>query len=127
MRALSKEFTQWDGDRLVTAGFVPRTPDMNVTIAIWSALNGGQIYDAANQRYTIDAEPNIAMLDYFLAWMDEEYQGDFSKVQRSGAFQAYPSDEGQPPEFQAGHLAMVEWGRWGLGDFYAYGEPAFER
>jgi multiple sugar transport system substrate-binding protein len=127
LRTLSKEFTQWDGDRLVTAGFIPRTPDMNVTIAIWSALNGSQIYDAANQRYTIDAEPNIAMLDYFLAWMDEEYQGDFGKVQRSGSFQAYPSDEGQPPEFQAGHMAMVEWGTWGLGDFYAYGEPAFER
>ena len=50
------------------------------------------------------------MLDYFVSWMDEEYQGDYSKVQRSGAFQPYPSDEGQPPEFQAGHLAMAEWG-----------------
>ena len=126
-RALSKEFTQWDGDRLVMAGFVPRPGDFQVTIAVWSALNGGQLYDAANQKYTIDAEPNVAMLDYFLAWMDEEYQGDYALVLRSGAFQAYPSDEGQPPEFQAGHLAMVEWGTWGLGDFYAYGEPAFER
>ena len=127
LRALSKEFTRWDGDRLVMAGFIPRQPDLYVTIAIWSALNGSQIYDAANQRYTIDAEPNVAMLDYFLAWMDEEYKGDFSKVERSGSFNAYPSEEGQPPDFQAGRLAAVEWGTWGLGDFYAYGEPAFNR
>ena len=87
----------------------------------------GQIYDAANQRYTIDAEPNVAMMDYFVAWLDEEYQGDFSQVQRSGAWQAVPERRGQPPQFQAGNLAMMEWGSWGLGDFYAYGEPAFER
>jgi multiple sugar transport system substrate-binding protein len=127
LRALSKEFTQWDGDRLVMAGFIPRQADFQVTIAVWSALNGSQLYDAANQRYTIDAEPNVAMLDYFVSWLDEEYQGDFAKVQRSGSFQPYPSAEGQPPEFQAGHLAMVEWGTWGLGDFYAYGEPTFNR
>jgi multiple sugar transport system substrate-binding protein len=128
LRALSKEFTHWEGDRLVTAGYVLPTPsNLAPTLPIWSALNGGQLYDAANQRYTIDAEPNVAMMDYFLAWLDEEYQGDFNKVNRSGAWGAYPSDEGQPPQFQAGNLAMIEWGSWGLGDFYAYGEPAFER
>jgi ABC-type glycerol-3-phosphate transport system substrate-binding protein len=126
MRALSKEFTQWDGDRLVSAGFVlPGVNDFVPTLPIWSALNGGQLYDAEDQRYTIDAEPNVAMMDYFLSWLDEEYHGDYNQVLRSGAWQAFPSNEGQPPEFQAGHLAMVEWGSWGLGDFYAFGEPAF--
>jgi multiple sugar transport system substrate-binding protein len=127
LRALSKEFTQWDGDRLVSAGYLPWPPvDFAPTLPIWSALNGGQLYDAANQVYTIDAESNVAMMDYFIAWLDEEYQGDFNLVQRSGAWKASPSDEGQPPQFQAGHLAMTEWGSWGLGDFYAYGDPAFE-
>lgn len=65
------------------------------------------------------------MMEYFLSWLDEEYHGDYNKVLRSGAWQPFPSNEGQPPEFQAGRLAMVEWGSWGLGDFYAYGEPAF--
>jgi multiple sugar transport system substrate-binding protein len=128
LRALSKEFTQWEGDRLVTAGYVLPTPsNFAPTLPIWSALNGGQLYDAANQTYTIDAEPNIAMMEYFLAWLDEEYQGDFNKVQRSGAWWGSPSDDGQPPQFQAGNLAMLELGSWGLGDFYAFGEPAFER
>jgi ABC-type glycerol-3-phosphate transport system substrate-binding protein len=62
-----------------------------------------------------------------VAWIDEEYRGDYNLIQRSGSWKAWPSDEGQPPEFQAGHLAMVEWGSWGLGDFYAYGEPAIEQ
>jgi multiple sugar transport system substrate-binding protein len=128
LRALSKEFTRWEGDRLVSAGFVIPTPsDLAPTLPIWSALNGGQLYDGANQRYTIDAAPNVAMMDYFLAWLDEEYQGDFNKVNRSGAWKGWPSDEGQPPQFQAGNLAMIEWGSWGLGDFYAYGDPAFEQ
>lgn len=126
LRKLSKEFTQWDGDRLVSAGFVlPPVNDWVPTLPIWSALNGGQLYDADNQRYTIDAEPNVALMDYFLSWLDEEYHGDFNQVLRSGAWKPYPSDEGQPPEFQAGHLAMIEWGSWGMGDFYAFGDPAF--
>src|SRR5688500_13331363 len=49
LRALSKEFTQWEGDRLMTAGYVIPTPSgLAPTLPIWSALNGGQLYDAAN-------------------------------------------------------------------------------
>ena len=127
LRQLSKEFTAGEGDRLVSAGFIPRQQDLHITIAGWVALNGGKLYDAANQRYTIDAEPNVATLDYFISWLDEEYQGDYNKVERSGAWSPYPSDEGQPPQFQAGRLAAAEWGSWGLGDLYAYGDVAFER
>jgi multiple sugar transport system substrate-binding protein len=123
LRALSKEFTEWDGDRLVTAGFVPWY-DEN-TLPIWSALNGGQIYDGANQRYTIDAEPNVEMMEFVIAWLDEEYRGDINLVERAGAWAGYPSDDGLPPRFQMGQLAMMEWGSWGMGDFYAYGDVAF--
>jgi multiple sugar transport system substrate-binding protein len=126
LRKLSKEFTQWDGDRLVSAGYVfPRPADLAPTLPIWSALNGSRLYDAVNQKYTIDAEPNVAMLDYFVSWLDEEYKGDFSLVQRSGSWWGYPSPDGQPPQFEAGKLAMLEEGSWFMGDFYANGEPAF--
>jgi len=130
LRKLSKEFTQWDGDRLVSAGFVffnvgPYT--LGGTIPVWSALNGGRLYDAENQRYTIDAEQNVEMFEYFLAWLDEEYQGNAAAALRSGAWGMSPSDEGQPPAFQAGNLAMTEMGSFGMGDIYAYGEPAFTR
>lgn len=129
LRAVSKQLTRWEGDRLVQAGIVPFNSfgDLAPTLPIWSALNGGQLYDAANQRYTLDAEPNVAMLDYFLTWLDDEYRGDIIKVQSSGQWGGYPSDEGQPPFFQTGKLGMMEWGSWGLGDFYAYGETSFTR
>jgi len=129
LRALSKEFTQWEGDRLVQAGMVPFNEggSLTPTLPIWSALNGSQLYDAANQRYTLDAEPNVAMLDFFLSWLDEEYQGDIAKIQRSGSWSPYPSDDGQPPQFQAGRLAMSEQGAWLMGDLYAFGDPVFTR
>lgn len=130
LRRLSKEFTTWDGDRLTTAGFFFFNIDpltLGGTLPIWSAANGGQIFDAANQRYTIDSEPNIAMFDYFVSWLDEEYKGDYAAVLRSGAWSMYPSNEGQPPQFQAGNLVMTEQASFGMGDFYAYGDPAFTR
>jgi len=127
MRAMSKEFTQWDGDRLVTAGFAPRPSDFQVTTAIWSALNGGQLYDAENQKYTIDSEENIAFFDYWMSWLDEEYKGDFAAVQRSAHWGVYPDDEGRPPQFQAGNLWAVETGTWALGDIYQAGDVAIER
>ena len=78
LRALSKEFTRWKGDKIETAGFLPSF-DPNA-IPIWSALNGGQIYDAANKKYTIDSESNVEMMEYFVSWIDEEYQGNLTKV-----------------------------------------------
>src|SRR5581483_6028745 len=109
-------------------GYVfPRPADLAPTLPIWAALNGGKLYDADTQKYTIDAESNVAMLEYFLSWLDEEYKGDFSKVQRSGNWWGYPSEDGRPPAFQAGNLAMLEEGSWFMGDFYANGEPAFTK
>ena len=126
-RAMSKEFTQWDGDRLVTAGFVPRPNDFQVTSAIWSALNGGQLYDAENQRYTIDSEQNIAFFDYFVSWIDDEYHGDYNAVERSGRWEASADAEGRPPQFQAGNQWAAESGTWSLGDFYQFGDVVLEQ
>ena len=130
LRRLSKEFTRWEGDRLASVGFWlwEISPySLGGTIPVWSALNGGQIFDAANQRYTIDAEPNVEMFDYFVSWLDEEFQGDYTQVLRSGSWGIAPSDEGQPPQFQAGNLAMTELGSFGMGDIYSLGEMTFER
>jgi len=125
LRKLSKEFTKWDGDRLETAGFMPpREPE---SIPIWAALNGSQFFDAENLRYTIDSEQNIAMFEYFVSWLDEEYKGDINAVDRSGAFRtAYSSGDGLPPAFQEGRLAGLEGGSWVQGDLYAF-EPVFTR
>jgi len=125
LRQLSKEFTVWNGDSLESAGFIP-WDDPN-TLAIWSALNGSQLYDAEGQMYTINNEANIAMMEYAVEWLDEEYKGDINLVNASGAWDAYPNDAGQPPAFQEGRLAMCEAGSWMTGDFYNYIEPVFER
>jgi len=124
LRQLSKEFTVWDGDYLESAGFVPFRD--TITLPIWAALNGSQLYDAANQTYTINSESNVAMMEYMVAWLDEEYKGDITLVDQAGAWQAYPDDEGQPPSFQEGRLAACEAGSWMMGDFYQYNEPVFE-
>ena len=126
MRKLSKEFTKWDGDRLEIAGFMP--PREAETIPIWSALNGGRIFDADNLKYQIDSEANIQMFEYFVAWLDEEYKGDINAVDRSGAWRnIYASDDGLPPSFQLGRLAGVEAGSWGQGDIYSTTPPTFTR
>lgn len=126
MRALSKEFTQWNGDRLEVAGFMP--PRVPETMAIWSALNGGVLYDAEAQRYQIDSPQNVEMMSFFLDWLDEEYKGDINAVDRSGGFMdGYNSASGLPPAFREGRLAGIQSGSWLMGDFYADPVPSFER
>lgn len=127
MRALSKEFTVWDGDKLVTAGFMP--PRVPETMAIWSALNGGMLYDEANLRYTIDSEQNIEMMNFFLDWLNEEYKGDVNLVDRSGNFlDGYPNPTtGLGPAFREGRFAGMQSGSWLMGDIWTDPVPTFDR
>jgi multiple sugar transport system substrate-binding protein len=116
LRKLSKEFTHWNGDTLESAGFIPwQDPS---SLPIWSASNGSQLYDAANRKYTIDSEENIFMMQYALDWLNEEYKGDITKVNNSGAWGVYPGAQGQPPAFQEGRLATLMEGFWVVGGFY---------
>lgn len=127
MRKLSKEFTVWDGDKLVSAGFMPnRVPE---TMAIWSTLNGGMMFDEANLKYQIDSEQNVEMMNFFLEWLDEEYKGDFNLVDRSGNFlDGYPNPTtGMGPAFREGRQAGMQSGSWLLGDIFADPVPSFER
>jgi multiple sugar transport system substrate-binding protein len=126
LRKLSKEFTVWDGDRLASAGFIPMNGAFDAyELPIWSALNGGRLYDADNQKYTIDAEPNVEMMEFFVSWIDEEYKGDIGLVRSSGSWTGYTNDEGLPPAFQEGRQAMLQEGSWLMGDFAADIEPVF--
>ncbi|MEQ7128305.1 extracellular solute-binding protein [Actinopolymorpha sp. B11F2] len=127
LRSLSKEFTRWKGDKLEAAGFIPGflVGDPAEELPMWAASNGGQIFDAENQRYMIDSESNVEMLEFFLSWLDEEYQGNIRKVAESGAWGAYPGEQGQPPAFQNQRLAMMLTGAWVMGDLYEV-EPKFE-
>ena len=127
MRKMSKEFTVWDGDTLASAGFMPnRVPE---TMAIWSALNGGMMFDEANLKYQIDSEQNIEMMTFFLEWLEEEYKGDFNLVDRSGNFlDGYTnSTTGMGPAFREGRQAGMQSGSWLLGDIFADPVPSFER
>ncbi|MCD6030093.1 MAG: extracellular solute-binding protein family 1 [Thermomicrobiales bacterium] len=127
MRQLSKEFTVWDGDRLVSAGFVPNNGEFNAfELEVWSALNGGTLYDAENQTYTIDSETNIEMMDFFVSWIDEEYRGDLALVRSSAGWSGYVTEDGLPPAYQAGNQAMLQQGSWLMGDFAAEVEPTFD-
>ena len=127
MRAMSKEFTVWDGDTLKVAGFMP--PRVPEAMAIWSALNGGMLYDAANLKYTIDSAQNVEMFNFFLDWLTEEYKGDVNLVDRSGNFtDGYPNaTTGKGPAFREGRLAGVQSGSWLMGDIYGDPVPTFTR
>lgn len=126
LRQLSKEFTVWDGDVLQSAGFVPNNAEFDsYELPIWSALNGGQLYDAENRTYTIDSDQNIEMMDYFVSWIDEEYKGDIGLVRSSSSWSGYVNESGLPPAFQDGRQAFVEQGSWLMGDFAAEVEPVF--
>jgi multiple sugar transport system substrate-binding protein len=116
LRRLSAEFVQWDGDTLVNAGFLPWSD--NVQLNIWSALNGSQIYDGASGKYTIDSEQNIEMMQFALDWLEEQYKGDWVKVQASDNWGGYADNNGRPPAFQGGRLAGLDSGFWFTGDIY---------
>jgi multiple sugar transport system substrate-binding protein len=128
-RKLSKEFTHWRGDTLQAAGYVPMLDDnWRASYFVWSALNGGTLYDATRRRYTIDAEPNVAMMEYMLAWLNEEYRGDMAAVVRSGGWGGYADVKGRPPDFQNGRLATYVSGSYFLGEMYLGGAtPTFRR
>ena len=125
MRRLSKEFTVWEDDRLAVAGFLP--PRDPPAMAIWSALNGGRLFNAAEMRYEIDSEQNVEMFRFFLEWLDEEYKGDVNLIDRSGNFRDGYNDNstGLGPAFREGRLAGLQSGSWLMGDIWAEPEPVF--
>jgi len=113
LRKLSKEFTHWQGGKLVSAGYIPMNDiDLIDTLYIWPRLNGGDIYDARKRTYVIDSEANVATMQYMLDWLNEEYRGDMAAVSKSGNW----SGGGNGAAFQNGRLAMMAEGSWQLSN-----------
>jgi len=131
LRRLSKEFTEWDGDLLVSAGFFPwGSPEdfygQAVEFVIWSHANGGGVFDAANLKYTIDSEANIEMMRYALEWWEEEYKGDLIAVNTSNSWSVYGGGE-RPPAWPEGVFAIQNNGYWIATDMYDVAEMKFEK
>jgi len=106
LQQLSKEMTVIDNGEVKQAGFVPFVTSW--LYPAWSALNGGKIFDAASNKYMIDSDANVQWLQYWLAWIDNQYGGDFEKLNTAAHWDgAYPDSA-----FNQGKLAMVPEGSW---------------
>ncbi len=127
LKALSAEFVQWDGDTLISAGMIP--PYDAIESAIWSATNGGTLYDPDTQQVRLNSDENIEMLDFGLQWLNEQYKGDWVAMDASGNYLGggYVDELGRPPAFQSGnHLALVG-GFWVAADMYSSELVGWER
>jgi ABC-type glycerol-3-phosphate transport system substrate-binding protein len=129
LRALSKEFTEWDGDLLKTAGFFPwggpsAFYDQAVEFVVWANTNGSGVFDTDNLKYTIDAEPNIEMMQYALDWFEEEYKGDLIAVNTSNSWSVYGDGE-RAPAWSQGIYAIQNNGYWIATDMYDVAEMQF--
>jgi multiple sugar transport system substrate-binding protein len=110
LKALSAEFVVWEKDELKQAGFMPWATSW--LRPAWSGLNGGQLYDSANNRYALDSQENITWLDYMVKWLDEQYQGDIEKVNLYGNWEGtYPNTA-----FNLGKAALAQEGSWSTTD-----------
>ncbi len=110
VKALSKEFVVKKGDKIDQAGLVPWTAGwLN---PVWSALNGGRIFDPTAGHYTLDTDTNVQWLQYWMQWLGEQYGGDIEKFNTSGKWgDTYPGGA-----FQAGQQAMALGGSWETTD-----------
>lgn len=111
LKALSKEFTVSDNGAVTEAGFIPFIGN-NWLYPVWSALNGGQIYDVENTKYTINTENNVEWLSYWLTWLDEQYGGNLEQLATAGNW----GDAYNDGMFWAGNMAAVHSGSWVSSD-----------
>ena len=105
VRRISKTFTTWNGDTLQSAGYIPSLKATD--LPLWFALNGGGMFDANTNKFVIDQERNIEILQFVLDWYRDEYRGDAGKVRNNSDFQTQDSFVDTPTAFQRGALAMT--------------------
>lgn len=106
-RAMSKEFVVQDNGSFTQAGFVPFAGNAWL-YPVWSALNGGQIYDSASNTYKLNSENNVQWLNFWLEWLDEQYGGNVETFNTAGNWADAYSDG----LFSAGKMAGVHSGSW---------------
>jgi multiple sugar transport system substrate-binding protein len=110
LKDLSAEFVIWEGDELKQAGYVPWATGW--IRPIWSQVNGGQIFDAENNRYVIDSAANEEWLSFWLQWLDEQYRGDIEQLNIYGEWSGvYPETA-----FGLGTQALADSGSWAPTD-----------
>jgi multiple sugar transport system substrate-binding protein len=110
LKELSATLTEWSGDELVRAGLVPWGTSW--LHPVWSGLNGSQLFDADNLRYTIDTEENIEWVQFWRTWLDEQYQGDLERLNFYGPY----GDAYAPGAFNSGVAGIIQSGSWACSD-----------
>jgi multiple sugar transport system substrate-binding protein len=111
LKALSKEFLVEENGEIKQAGIVPFVGNSWLYPA-WSAMNGGQIYDAASNTYKIDSEQNVQWLEYWVTWLNEQYGGDLEKLNQAAHWEdVYPDSA-----FNQKKAAMAPSGSWAVTD-----------
>ena len=110
LQELSAKFTQWEGADLKQAGIVPWAAGW--LKPVWSALNGGKIFDADANAYALDSAQNAEWLGEWVKWLDADYGGDIEKLNLYGTWGgAYPDGA-----YQLGLAAMTLDGSWACTD-----------
>lgn len=110
LQALSDQFTEWDGDELKQAGFIPWTASW--LKPVWSELNGGKIFDVEAERYAIDSEQNTEWLTHWVNWLNDQYGGDIEQLNLYGNWGGVYGDSA----FQLAQSAMAMSGSWACTD-----------
>ncbi|HJZ49371.1 MAG TPA: sugar ABC transporter substrate-binding protein, partial [Roseiflexaceae bacterium] len=111
LKALSKEFLVQENGEIKQAGIVPFVGNTWLYPA-WSAMNGGKIYDAASNKYMIDSEQNVQWLDSWVKWLDEQFGGDYEKLNQAAHWEdVYPDSA-----FNQKKAAMEPSGSWAVTD-----------
>jgi hypothetical protein len=79
---------------------------------VWTALNGGTIFDPEEIKYKIDSENNVEMLTEWIAYLDELYGGDIEAFNLVTAWgDVYPNSG-----FNLGKAAIDTSGAWAPTD-----------
>ncbi len=116
VKELAQKLTQVENNEVKVAGFVPWTQAWLKDV--WSGLNGGQLFDADEVKYTINTDNNVELLEYWLSYLDDLYGGDYEKFNLIATWgDVYPGGA-----FNLGVEAMDMTGTWGCTD----GEVPFD-
>ncbi len=111
LKQLSKEFTVIENGEIKQAGIVPFVGSTWLYPA-WSAMNGGKIFDATSNKYVLDSDENVAWLDYWVKWLDQQYGGDIEKLNQAGKWEGVY----QETAFGQRKAAMSTDGSWAVTD-----------
>jgi ABC-type glycerol-3-phosphate transport system substrate-binding protein len=104
LRRLSKTFTEWRGDALASAGFMPKISGAD--LPQWFAINGGGMFDADAGKFVINQDRNTQITEFLLDWHREEYRGVASRARNTVGFSSQSPYFELPPAFSSGALAM---------------------